>query len=104
MPDAADTRVSGRRAVAHIADGTLLTLLFVGALLAVSALPSGTVGDVALAVLFMAFLTFGQVAYFVLFQRRNGRTPGKWLVGIRVVDEAGRTPATGALVNAPCRS
>jgi uncharacterized RDD family membrane protein YckC len=43
-------------------------------------------------------LTVFHLAYFVLLQRRSGRTPGKRLVGIRVVDAAGGVPGTGALV------
>lgn len=42
--------------------------------------------------------TVGQVAYYVLTQRRHGRTPGKRLAGIRVVDRNGNVPTTGALV------
>jgi uncharacterized RDD family membrane protein YckC len=42
--------------------------------------------------------TVGQVAYYVLTQRRHGHTPGKRLAGIRVVDRNGDVPSTGALV------
>lgn len=47
---------------------------------------------------FVIWLTVGVVAYYVLTQRRNGRSPGKALVGIRVVDAQGDTPSTGALI------
>ena len=87
------TRVSFRRYVAHLADGVLATLLFL-----VVAIPAGIVSDVLLGIAFVLFLTVGQVAYFVLFQRGSGKSPGKRLVGIRVVDAAGATPSTGALI------
>jgi uncharacterized RDD family membrane protein YckC len=87
------TRVSGRRYVAHLADGVLILLLFV--LLTV---PAAIWSDVVLAIEIVLFLVFGQTAYYVLTQRRTGRSPGKRLVGIRVVDAEGRPPATSALV------
>ena len=92
------TRVSGRRFVAHFVDGVLYSLLFIIALLVVAALPTGTVGDVTLGVVLVGGLTVGHVAYFVVLQKRRGRTPGKRLVGIRVVDADGATPGAGALV------
>jgi uncharacterized RDD family membrane protein YckC len=92
------TRVSARRFVAHFVDGVLFSVLFVIAVLVVSVLPSGTVGDVVLGVVLVGGLTVGHVAYFVVLQKRRGRTPGKSLVGIRVVDADGVTPGTGALV------
>jgi uncharacterized RDD family membrane protein YckC len=84
--------------VAHCVDGVLFTALFLIALLLVPVLPSGTVGDIALGVVLVGGLTVGHVAYFVVLQKRRGRTPGKRLVGIRVVDADGATPGTGALV------
>ena len=93
-----DTRVSGRRFIAHWVDGLLITILLVGAVLLVGMLPEGTLGDIALGATFVLGLTVGQLSYYVLSQRRNGRTPGKWLVRIRVVDAAGRTPTTRQLV------
>jgi uncharacterized RDD family membrane protein YckC len=92
------TRVSGRRFVAHFVDGVFFSGLFVIAILAVGALPSGTAGDVVLGVVLVGGLTIGHVAYFVVLQKRRGRTPGKSIVGIRVVDAAGATPGTAALV------
>jgi uncharacterized RDD family membrane protein YckC len=38
------------------------------------------------------------LAYYVVTQLGTGRSPGKRLVGIRVVDVDGRPPGTGALV------
>ena len=54
--------------------------------------------DVLLALVLILLFTVGQVAYYVLLQRRAGQTPGKRAVGLRVVDAQGRTPGTGALV------
>jgi uncharacterized RDD family membrane protein YckC len=87
------TRVSGRRFVAHLVDGLLYTVVFVVLILA-----AGATNDVILVVTFVLGLTVLHVAYFVVLQRRNGRTPGKALVGIRVVDASGQVPTTGALV------
>jgi len=92
------TRVSGRRFVAHIVDGTLYFILFAIVLLLAGALPSGTASDVAVGLVLVLGLTVGHIAYFVVLQRRDGRTPGKRLARIRVVDAAGATPATGALI------
>jgi uncharacterized RDD family membrane protein YckC len=79
--------------VAHLVDGTLYGLLFI-----VLILVAGATNDVVLLLTFVLGLTVLHVAFFVLLQRPNGRTPGKALVGIRVVDEAGQVPTTGALV------
>jgi uncharacterized RDD family membrane protein YckC len=87
------TRVSGRRLIAHYADGVVFLLIFVAFLI-----PAALVSDLLLVIVLVVFLTVGQVAYFVLTQRRSGRSPGKRLVGIRVVDADGRPPSTGALV------
>jgi uncharacterized RDD family membrane protein YckC len=88
-----ETRVSGRRYIAHLADGVVLALIFV-----VVAVPAAIVSDALLAIVLVVYVTIGQVVYFVLAQRRTGRTPGKRLVGIRVVDADGQTPTTGALL------
>jgi uncharacterized RDD family membrane protein YckC len=96
--DPEDTRVSGRRFVAHMLDGVLYAIVFVVLLLLVGTLPEGTATDVAVGVVLVLGLTALHVAYFVVLQRRNGRTPGKALARIRVVDERGGVPSTGALV------
>ena len=72
------TRVSGRRFVAHLVDGVLITLIFV-----VLIIPGAILFDLLLAIELVLFLTVGQIAYYVLTQRRTGRSPGKRLVGIR---------------------
>jgi uncharacterized RDD family membrane protein YckC len=98
-PVPADTHVSGRRYVAHFLDGTLFAVLFVVVLLlAGGVLPDGDASDAIFAAVMVLGFTVGQVAYYVLTQRRHGRTPGKRLAGIRVVDRHGEVPSTGALV------
>jgi uncharacterized RDD family membrane protein YckC len=92
------TRVSGRRFVAHVVDSTLFAFVFVAALLLVGLLPDGTASDILVGAVLVLGLTAGQVAFYVLLQRRSGRTPGKYLTRIRVVDRDGGVPSTGALV------
>jgi uncharacterized RDD family membrane protein YckC len=88
-----DTRVSGRRYLAHVVDGVVLMVILILMLIPTFAM-SDIAGLVAL------ILWFGPVhlAYFVLAARRTGQTPGKRAAAIRVVDEDGRVPSTGALV------
>jgi uncharacterized RDD family membrane protein YckC len=93
-----ETRVSGRRYVAHLVDGVILAIILVVAVLIVGALPKSTAADALLVLVVLGWFTVGHIAYFVLLQRRHGRTPGKALVGIRVIDAAGATPDSGALV------
>jgi uncharacterized RDD family membrane protein YckC len=86
------THLSGRRYVAHLADGVIFLLIFV------VLIPGAIWSDVVLAIQLLLLLTIGQVAYYVLAHGRSGRSPGKRLVGLRVVDAQGRPPTTGALV------
>jgi uncharacterized RDD family membrane protein YckC len=88
-----ETRVSGRRLIAHLADGLVYTLIAL-----VFLIPAALISNAIFAVAVVIWLTVGVVAYYVLTQRKNGRTPGKTLMGIRVVDAEGNTPSTGALV------
>ena len=97
-PVPTDTHVSGRRFAAHLVDGTIYGFLYLVAILLVGALPSSTAGDVVLGATLVLGLTVGQVAFYVLPQRRHGRTLGKRLAGIRVVDRHGAVPSTGALI------
>jgi uncharacterized RDD family membrane protein YckC len=97
-PDPESTRVSGRRFVAHLLDGVAFTILLVLVILLFALLPSGTLTDVLFAAALVLGLTVGHVAYFVLQERRNGRTFGKRVVGIRVVDGRGAVPGDGALI------
>ena len=87
------TRVSGRRLIAHLADGVLITLI-----LFVLGIPAAIISDVLLAIVLIGWVVFGQLAYFVLSQRGDGQSPGKRLSGIRVVDANGAPPSTSALV------
>ena len=92
------TRVSGRRFAAHIVDGIVFTFIVVGVILLFTLLPDSALTDVLLGVALVGMLTVGHVAYFVLTQRRGGQTPGKKLVGVRVIDEHGGDPSVGALI------
>jgi uncharacterized RDD family membrane protein YckC len=87
------THVSGRRYIAHLADGVVYTLLWI-----VVMIPAAIVSDILLIVVLVVGLTVGHVAYFVFTQRSAGRSPGKWLARIKVVDAEGGVPTTGALV------
>ena len=78
--------------VAHLADG-----VFFGFLLVLVIAPAAALSDTALIVAGILMLTVGHVAYFVLLQRRDGQTPGKRIVDVRVVDASGETPSTKAL-------
>ena len=99
QPHTGNTRVSGRRYLAHWLDSTLFVVLFlVLVVLAGSVLPDGDASNVLFEVVAVLGFTAGQVAYYGLTQRRHGRTPGKRLAGIRVVDRNGHVPSTGALV------
>src|SRR3954469_7024709 len=91
--DEQDTRVSGRRYLAHVVDGVVLMLILI-----VMLIPTLALADVAAVV--AVILWFGPVhlAYFVLTARRDGQTPGKKAASIRVVDAGGRVPSTAALV------
>lgn len=78
------------------------TILFLVAFLLLTellaAIPSDTVVDVGIGAIIVLGLTVGHVAYFVLQERRNGRTLGKRMVGIRVIDGQGAVPSTRGLV------
>jgi uncharacterized RDD family membrane protein YckC len=87
------THISGRRYIAHAADGLLIGLIVLLLLIPASLGPS--------ALLFAVFVSGFIVvpfAYYVLTQRGTGRSPGKRLVSLRIVDANGSPPSTGALV------
>ena len=87
------SHVSGRRFVAHLADGVIFTfVLFIGAV------PIALASDVALIAYLVLASTAGHVAYFVATQRNDGQTPGKRIAGIKVVDATGAVPTVAALV------
>ena len=77
---------------------TIFVVLFLILLVVAGSLPESDAADVVFGSAAILGFTAGQVAYYVLTQRRHGRTPGKRLAGIRVVDRIGNVPTTGALV------
>jgi uncharacterized RDD family membrane protein YckC len=87
------TKVVGARGAAHLVDGLIYNLGFLIPFIAAAAVSN------ALAAIIVAIWALpGLVLYFVLTQRGTGRSPGKRLLGLRVVDAAGEPPSTGALV------
>lgn len=92
----------GSRAAAAMTDLILISLLLVPLQIATEQLGLGTVlGRWASALIYL-LLSFALVAYYILFEGLNrGRTPGKILLGIRVVMDTGRpiTLAAAALRN-----
>lgn len=92
------THVSVRRYLAHLLDTTLFVVLLFVAVLLLGLLPESSATDVVFVVAVILLFTVGQVAFYVLLHRRSGRTPGKSLAGIRVVDADGGVPDTAALV------
>ena len=95
------TRVSARRFVAHLLDGltfgTVALVTFFG-LIFVAAEISDTATRVVVIGCLVGLPTVGHVAYFVLTQRKRGRSPGKYAAGLKVVDARGDVPSSGALV------
>jgi uncharacterized RDD family membrane protein YckC len=87
------THVSGRRYLAHLVDGVVLTVILIVVLI-----PAALIADVLIVVVLVLWFTVGHVAYFVLTQRRHGQSPGKRFNGLRVVDARGSTPSSAALV------
>ena len=92
----------GSRAAAAMTDLVLITLLLVPLQIATDQLGLETaLGRWASALLYL-LLSFALFAYYILFEGLNsGRTPGKILLGIRVVMDTGRpiTPAAAVLRN-----
>jgi uncharacterized RDD family membrane protein YckC len=84
-----DTRVIWRRGAAHALDGVLP----VGLGLAVAA----AVGDEFEAV-FLTVCTALMLLEWIVLQGATGWSPGKWLTGIRVVNEHGDPPGIVAAV------
>ena len=92
----------GSRAAAAMMDLVLVSLLLVPLQIATDQLGLETaLGRWASALLYL-LLSFALFAYYILFEGLNsGRTPGKILLGIRVVMDTGRpiTPAAAVLRN-----
>lgn len=89
-----DTRVTGRRALAHLLDGAIFSLI-AGIVVVAAAISSS---NALLVIVALLVVIPGHIAYFVLTQRANGRSPGKWWMRLRVVDAEGAVPSVGALV------
>ena len=85
------TRVIWRRGFAHWIDSVLPFVLAYGAAVAVRD-DEGTLFVILFAILALA--TF--VGSFMILQGLTGYTPGKWLLGIRVVNAEGRPPGVAA--------
>ncbi|MBI2887770.1 MAG: RDD family protein [Chloroflexi bacterium] len=91
--------------------GAILAVPLVGALAAI-AIPgmdaSGDLSDEAAAavaitaalgiLVIVGVLGLANLLYFVLFTGIRGQTPGKMLVGIKVVDQEGRAPGIGRAI------
>jgi uncharacterized RDD family membrane protein YckC len=100
-PPAEATHVSGRRFVAHIVDGVvglvvIVAASFVGGI--ALGVIGGDVGSAVAVLVLVAGIAFALVGYYVVTQRRNGKTIGKALCGIRVITADGGVPSTGACV------
>jgi uncharacterized RDD family membrane protein YckC len=78
----------GSRFMAWLIDASALVVLYFAGVLAGSVLEIGRAGlGMAIVVLWLFMLQWG---YFLLFEWLwHGQTPGKWLVGIRVLDLRG---------------
>jgi uncharacterized RDD family membrane protein YckC len=92
---AESTHHSVRRYIAHAADGVLIGIIFVVFLIPASIGPSAVLFGVVI-----AGFTLLPFAYYVLTQRRTGQSPGKAMMGLRIVDSGGRPPTTTAA--GPC--
>jgi uncharacterized RDD family membrane protein YckC len=86
------TYVSGRRYLAHAIDGVVLL-----AILLVLLLGAGAVSSILIVVVLVVWISGGHIVYFVATQRGSGRSPGKRIAGLRVVDQAGKPPTVQAL-------
>ena len=92
----------GERIAAFVADIFLsfagaLALLIVGLIASTVFLPAGTVAFTLPIVLFLSFVA--RNAYFLIFELRwGGITPGKRMVGLRVVDRRGGPLLASAIV------
>ena len=86
------TRVLWRRAIAHALDGLIPLVVALG-------LAALTVQDEtgAIVVLYVV-LVLGLLGEFIVLQGLTGYTPGKWLLGIRVVTANGQPPGIAAAI------
>ena len=84
-----DTNVIWRRCVAHVLDNVVVVALA----LAVAAAAGDETGGV-----FFALLIALTLLELIVLQGITGWTPGKWVLGVRVVDERGKPPGIGAAI------
>jgi uncharacterized RDD family membrane protein YckC len=91
-----------RRGAAALVDGVLVWLIYVAAILAGELVPEGDIDQAEVFLARMA-IAIGVIAatflYFIVPEARFGRTPGKALLGLRVVMSDGK-PVTrrGAVI------
>lgn len=79
--------------VAIVATGGWIAVLFAGL-----ADQLGLKMPVSLDALYVFFIPLIVAMYFVMFWSLTGRTVGKWLLGLRVIDERGHAPTIGHCV------
>lgn len=73
-----------RRAVALVIDGVIAALTFLPVMMVLTALITDPESDGA-QLLLAGILTLWMIGYFTILEARNGRTPGKRLLKLRVV-------------------
>ena len=98
MNDQAPGDALGRRVVAALFDLALCVVLFVVLALLIGDSESGG-GNVSLNLEGASFLVYLALvlAYYFAFEAASGRTVGKRLLGVRVVDLDGRKPPGGRI-------
>jgi uncharacterized RDD family membrane protein YckC len=97
-PAALEVHVTGRRVLATIVDGIVLSVAFwvMSALFGSTSAEGGQVGA-SLSGLAALFLFIVSVAYFIILEGYLGQTVGKMLLGIKVVREGtGEVPGIKA--------
>ena len=97
-PAALEVHVTGRRVLATIVDGIVLSVVFVvmSMLFGSASAESGQVGASLSGVAFLA-LSILSIAYFIVLEGYLGQTLGKMLLGIKVVrEDTGEVPGPGA--------
>ena len=89
------THVSVRRYLAHFVDGLLYgvaVFAFVFAAVYIGESIGGAAGDALYIGSVAIALTIGHAWFLVVLHGKSGRSPGKRLAGIRVVDAQGNAP------------
>ena len=99
-PAALEVHVTGRRVLATIVDGIVLTVVFVvmSMLFGSASAEGGQVGASLGGVAFLA-LSLLSIAYFIVLEGYLGQTLGKMLLGIKVVrEDTGEVPGIKAAI------